>query len=138
MTDGLDQALANAGLDLLRADTGLTVFDGAVTSNPTPPPPYVVVYTAIAWRGTRGDSMDGLSRSPIVRWTCHCVGGNAEAARAIAQRVRTQLLNQRPAIAGLDLGLIRFEQGGEPPTRDESTGQLVEDAVVVYRLGDPT
>jgi len=140
MTDGLDQELANAGLDLLRADPDLTVFDGAV-ANPTPDiksDPWVLVYTTISWpTGAPGDALDGLSGSPTVRWICHCVGGNAEAARAVAQRVRTQLLNQRPVIAGLDLGMIRFEQG-DPPGRNEMTGELVMDAVVIYRLNANT
>lgn len=139
MTDGLDQALADAGLDLLRADAQLTVYDGKVP-DPTPDVatnPYVLVYTAIAWPPARGDSMDGRSVTPYVRWICHCVGASAAAARAVEQRVRTQLLNQRPVIAGLsDLGPIRWEQG-DPPVRDETTSSLVMDAVVIYRLGSP-
>jgi hypothetical protein len=140
MTDGFDQALANVGLALLRADLGppaLIVFDGKVP-DPTPAPPYVLVYTTVEWPdGAPGDSLDGLSGSPVARWTCHCVGGNEIAARAVAQRVRTQLLNQRPTIAGLNLGLIKQEQAA-PPTRDETTGSLVMDAVCVYRLGATT
>lgn len=134
MTDGLDQALANAGLALLTADLSLVVFDGAVP-NPTPSPPYTVVYTTVEWpAAAAGDALDGLAGSPTVRWICHCVGSNAAAARAVAQRVRTQLLNQRPVIAGLNVGLIRQEPGPAPPQRDETTGALVMDTVVVYRL----
>jgi hypothetical protein len=136
MTDGLDQALANAGLSLLRADANLTVFDGSVPSGTVPP--YVLVYTTVEWPdGAPGDALDGLSGSPVVRWYCHCVGGNEIAARAVAQRARTQLLNQRPTIAGLNLGLIKQEQAA-PPTRDATTGSLVMDAVCVYRLGATT
>lgn len=132
MTDGLDQALANAGLNLLRADANLTVFDGSVPDGSVPP--YVLVYTHVEWPdGAPGDALDGLSGSPTIRWICHCVGGNEVAARAVAQRVRTQLLNQRPTIAGLNVGMIRHEQG-VPPTRDETTGSPVIDAMNVYRL----
>lgn len=139
MTDGFDQALANAGLDLLRADTSLTVYPDAEGYVPNSlPDHYVRVYTHIEWpTGAPGDSLDGLSGSPTVRWYCHCIGANDIAARAVAQRVRTQLLNQRPAVTGLGLGLIRQEFTA-PPTRDESTGAVVMDAVAVYRLDATT
>jgi len=54
-------------------------------------------------------------------------------ARAIAQRVRTQLLDARPTIAGLTCGMVRLE-ASEIPLRDEKTGVLVMDAVEIYRL----
>src|SRR5690242_12112005 len=103
MTDGLDQALANAGLNLLRADTSLTVFDGRVP--PGARPPYVQVYTTVDRPDADEDnSADGRSRVWVARWICHCVGAgdDASAARAVAQRVRTQLLDQRPTIPGLN------------------------------------
>lgn len=132
MTDGVDQALANAGLNLLRADAGLTVLDGYVPDGTLPP--YVLVYTHVEWPdGAPGDSLDGRSKSPTIRWICHCVGGNEIAARAVSQRVRTQLLNQRPTVVGVSPGLIKQEQS-QPPTRDETTGVLVIDAMSVYRL----
>jgi hypothetical protein len=142
VTDGLDQALVNAGLALLAADPlspALVVYDGIVPVDPatglTKPPPYVLVYSTVEWpAGAQGDGLDGLSRSPTVRWITHSVGKNAVDCRAIAQRVRTQLLNARPTIAGLDLGLIRQESGAGPPTRDETTGTPVMDAITVYRL----
>lgn len=133
MTDGLDQAFVNAGLDLLRADTALTVFDGAVP-NPYPAPPYVLVYTYISRPSDDPDnSADGQSRVWVARWICHCVGANATAARAVAQRVRTALLDVRPTVAGLSCGLIRWEES-QPPGRDETTGSLVMDAVEIYSL----
>lgn len=136
MTDGLDQALANAGIDLLKADAGLTVYDGQIPDGTQPP--YVRVYAHIEWPdGAPGDSLDGLSRSPVVRWYCHCIGANDTAARAVAQRVRTQLLNQRPVIPGLNLGLIK-QEFASVPTPDESTGPLVMDAIVVYKLSAAT
>lgn len=138
MTDGLDQALVNVGLTLLRADLGppaLVVFDGKV-DDPTPAPPYVVVYTTVA-RPTdapsSAQSLAGLSNHFTVSWNCHCVGGDATAARAVAQRVRTQLLDIQPTVPGLSCGLIR-EVDSQPPTKDETTGVLVMDAVRVYEL----
>lgn len=133
MTDGLDQAIANAGLALLAADAGLVVFDGAVP-NPTPAPPYAVVYTTIDRPSDDGDNPgNGQSRVWVARWIVHCVGSNAVAARAVGQRVRTQLLDVSPFVAGLACGLIRHEST-IPPQRDETTGTLVMDLVETFRL----
>jgi hypothetical protein len=135
VTDLLDQAMADAGLNLLRADTSLTVYDGAVP-NPLPDVaanPYVLVYTTIEWPADDpNNALDGISGRAVVRWHCHCTGGNQQASRAVAQRVRTQLLDKRPAVAGMVPGLIRHEQD-QPPIRDESLGFPVFDSVHVYR-----
>lgn len=134
MTDGFDQALINLGLDLLRADASLTVYDGK-----TPPdvkPPFVVVYTTIDRPPMDLDlSLDHLSRVWVIRWYCHSVGSgqDASAARAVAQRVRTRLLDVRPALGGFSLGMID-QFSTDPPRRDESTGSLYMDAVSVYEL----
>lgn len=134
ITDGLDQALANAGLALLAADTSLVVFDGAVP-NPTPAPPYVVVYCTVNRPSEDPDNAgDGRSRVWSAAWIVHCVGGNAVAARAVAQRVRTALLDVSPAIPGLSCNRIRMDPDSPPPQRDESTGSVVMDAVSTYRL----
>jgi hypothetical protein len=133
-TDGLDQALIEAGLALLAADTDLVTYDGAVP-NPTPAPPYCVVYSTISRPSDDPDnSADGRTRVWVARWIIHCVGANAASARAVAQRVRTQLLDARPVIAGLECGLIRMEGDAQPPRRDETTGALVMDVVQTYRL----
>lgn len=143
MTDGLDQLLADAGLNLLRADIGppaLVVYDGAVPNvvppNPPAPPPYVVVYTTISHPDDPGStSLSGVVRRAHVRWTCHCVGGDHKASRAVAQRVRTALLNIRPVVAGMNVGLIKDDQDVPPdPTRDETTGAVVIDTVHVFSL----
>ncbi len=130
MTDGLDQALANAGLALLTADANLTVYDGVVPDDAEPP--YLLVYTSIA-RPTEHPAvpLNGQSRGFTAQWICHCVGANATAARAVAQRARTQLLDVRPTVAGLTVNLIRQVET-LPPGRDESTGHLRIDAVEVY------
>lgn len=135
MTDGHDQAMVDAGLNLLRADAGLVVFDGFVP-NPTPALPYVLVYTTVDWPedDPNHDALDNRSTHAVVRWICHCVGGDQITSRAVAQRVRTQLLNVRPAVAGMQPGLIKQETPALPPTRDERTGSVVFDSVRVFRL----
>lgn len=134
MTDGLDQALANVGLTLLRADTTYQTYDGMVPRGATPP--YRLVYTDLSRPMEDTDlSGDGLSRVWVVRWIVHNVasGADASGARAVAQRTRTSLLDQRPTVPGLNCGLIRLEDS-QPPQRDETTGVLVMDAVTTYRL----
>jgi hypothetical protein len=134
MTDGLDQAVANAGLALLQADTGLVVFDGGVP-NPTPTPPYALVYTTVARPSDDPDnSGDGRSRVWNAAWIVHCVGANAASARAVAQRVRTQLLDVTPVITGLSCNRIRMDPDAPPPQRDETTGVVVMDLTQTYRL----
>lgn len=136
-TDGFDQALVNGGLALLTADVGppqLVVFDGVVPSGTSVLAGYVLVYSTVEWpAGAVGDSLDGLAGTPTVRWITHSVAASASSSRAVAQRVRTALLNKRLVIAGLNLGLIRMEPGTAPPTRDESTGTPVMDTVATYR-----
>jgi hypothetical protein len=133
VTDGLDQAIAQAGLTLLVADAGLVVYDGVVP--PAPTPPYVVVYTTVSRPSDDSDnSGDGRTRVWVARWICHCVGANAVSARAVAQRVRTQLLDVRPTVTGLACGLIRMDGEMLPAQRDESTGVPVMDAVATFQL----
>jgi hypothetical protein len=142
MTDGLDAALAAAGVALLQADALLTVYRGAAPT-PAPSPPYVVVRTTVDRPSDDPDNpLDGRSRVWITRWFCYCVGGGqgatvdaAEvAALAVAQRVRTQLLDAQLAIPGLSCGLIRWEQSNPPADPDETAGYPVREAVEVYRL----
>jgi hypothetical protein len=130
-----EQAHAAAVLALLDADNvppALVVYDGAVPANTVPP--YVIVYTHVEQLPDgAGNAIDGTSKTAVARYYCHCVGGNAAGARAVAQRVRAALLDVRPTIAGRVCGLIREEQS-IPPARDESTLALVMDAVHIYRL----
>lgn len=133
MTDGLDQAITGTAFALLATDSSLTVYDGAVPNGATRP--YALLYTTLSRPSEDLDNAaDGQTRVWVARWICHCVGDNAAAARAVAQRVRTQLLDVQPSVAGLACGLIRMEGDEQPPQRDESTGVLVMDAVVTYRL----
>ncbi|HTI19972.1 MAG TPA: hypothetical protein VNC22_06485 [Sporichthya sp.] len=142
MTDGLDQALASAGVSLLQADASLTVYRGGAPS-PTPDPPYVVVRTTVDRPSDDPDNaLNGRSGVWVARWFCYCVGGgpgatpeDAEvAAIAVAQRVRTQLLDVRPVIAGLSCGPIRWEQSTPPQIPDELTGVPIREAIEIFRL----
>jgi hypothetical protein len=133
VTDGLDQALVDAGLTLLRADTSLTVYDGAVPAGGVPP--YVVVYATVSRPAHHPDNdLRGGSTRYLTTWYCHSVGGNAGAARAAAQRVRTALLDVKPTVVGLSCAPIREAQEPTPPDRDESTGTVVMDSISVYQM----
>lgn len=135
MTDGLDQALVDAGLALLAADPVAPpwpVYDGVVPNGAVRP--YWLVYSIVSRPPDDVDNAaDGRSRVWEVRYIVHSVAGNAKAARAGAERARTQLLDVSPAIPGLSCGRIRLETS-DPPTRDEITGEPVMDAIQTYRL----
>ncbi|WP_433078860.1 hypothetical protein ACQP1P_38550 [Dactylosporangium sp. CA-052675] len=135
MTDGLDQALVNAGLALLAADPispAMPVYDGTVPAAATRP--YWVIYTSVSYPAESLDnSVDGRSRVREVRWIVHSVGDTAASARAGAQRARSQLLDASPTIPGLSCGRIRMEES-QPPVRDDVTGVPVMSAVQTYRL----
>lgn len=140
---GLDQALADAGLDLLRADLGLTVYDGVVPAGVLKAgltvPPFVLVYTDLrrpAESTSGANGLDGRSVHRSVTWYCHCVGGDAVAARAVAQRVGVALVDASPTVAGIpaeSVGQIS-EVDSAPAGRDESLGVLVMSALRVFEL----
>ncbi|MFC4107777.1 hypothetical protein ACFOX0_17825 [Micromonospora zhanjiangensis] len=134
---GVVQAHADAFLALLRGTAGLTVYprpDGAGDGQRVPAgarPPYVVV--DVAMETPEGSALAGVS-DRVTAWAyCHCVGGNDVACRAVAQLVRSALLDRRPVIAGRATGLIRHD-ANRPPSADESTGELVVEQTDVYRL----
>lgn len=135
MADLLDLAHINAGLALLRADASLVVYPDAEGFTPVvPAPKYVRVYATIERPADAGaNALAGASQQWVTRWYCHCVGANEYSALAVQMRVRANLLDVRPVIAGRNCGLIREDQA-LPPTKDDSTGGTVFDAVVVYRL----
>jgi hypothetical protein len=138
MTDGPGQALANAVLGLLRADTTWNstcpTYDGLVPSGAKPP--YRQVYFNITRPSEDLDNAaDGRSRVWILYTYVHNVGGgtDASAARAVAQRSETHLVDKSPTVPGLSVGLIRLEDS-QSPGRDETTGVFIGDAVQTYRL----
>ena len=133
MADLLDQLHANAGLNFLIADPGLVVFDGKVP-DPTPNPPYLLAYITVSWPAREtgaANALDGLSVTITTELNLHCVGLSAAAARAVAMRARVALLNKRPTIAGRNCGLI-VQEDVQPPQRDETTGRLVMDQVLIF------
>lgn len=107
------------------------VFDGKVDAGTDPSAtPYVLAYF---------DSADPEFDKEANAWrfettaTLHCVGGNAQAARQMADLARTALVAVRPTVSGRSCFPITREPG-TPPQRDESTGALVMDQVDTYTL----
>jgi hypothetical protein len=139
MSDGIDKAHADAVLGLLHAaldPVPILVFDGKV-DDPTPnvaAQPWVLVYLQPTWPtdGT-GNTLDGQSRTYLLRVFTHSTGATAAAARAVGGMVRAALLDVRPTVAGRVTGLIRWVDGN-PPDRDETLGTLVMDKVDVWEL----
>ncbi|PZF98259.1 DUF3168 domain-containing protein [Micromonospora deserti] len=129
------QAHADAILARLRATANLTVYPEPDSPAQVPAgaePPYVSVH--ITTRYDLGPSLAMESGRAVTTVTCHCVGGNAIAARAVAQLVSGALLDFVPTIAGRTCWPIRQDPVDNPPRPDESTGQLVMDLVAQYRL----
>lgn len=141
ITDGLDQAIADAVLTLLDADNGpppLVFYDGVVGPKPDFNAGYVLVYTTIHRPiDDPGNAQDGRSRVWVARWVLHCVSSTAKGARGVAQRARAALLDVRPTVAGFTAagtGQIRMDTEPAPPQPDEQLGSPVMDAVQTYRL----
>jgi hypothetical protein len=130
------KAHSDAVLDLLDGPSKpgpITICrEGYVPSGVTPP--YIVPYLSNARPpGDPGNTLNGDSGVIRFRAILHCVGGNADASIAVAQWAETALLDITPVIAGRSCGRIRQESALDPE-RDESTGRLVFDSTVVYRL----
>lgn len=133
------QDLADAFFTLARSAPGLpalNVLDGAVTDGTVAP--YVVVYFYI-------ETPDGLQAPDAVNITgdsevidawayAHCVGGEPQAeraARGVAGRLRSVLLNKTLTVPGRSCFPIRWHEG-QPPQRNEDTGTTIVDQVDVY------
>ena len=131
-----DDPHAVAILTVLRA-TPLTVYpleNGEPGTEMVPTgavPPYVVAWIQV--RYDLGPTIDLRSTRAIARATCHSVGLTDAAARVVAGRVRTALLDLIPTIPDRKCWPIRYDDG-QPPRNDESTGRLVVDQVDIYRL----
>lgn len=114
----------------------LAVYDGKVPD--VAAPAYALVYFLI-------QTPDGLAAPDAVNlnfdsdvidvWAyVHCVGGDpqgARAARAVAGRVRSAVLNKTLTVANRTCFPIRWREG-QPPQRNEETGPGVFDQVDVY------
>lgn len=133
MTDGLDELHAQAALTLLRANANLAaVFDSVVDDGTDPAAGYVLVYTTLAFP-TEHDANDlrHMSTTAVVTWTIHHAALTAAGARALADQTRETLLNVRPAITGRSCGFIKQDENLSP-TKDETTGRPVMDAIATY------
>lgn len=125
---------AAAVIALLDAVADLTVYDGHVPSEPAFP--YAVVY---ADNGTRSEVSIGFASdqlSMLVQVTS--VGATADAARIIADKVSTALLDITPTITGRICAPIRLEDT-RPAIEDRDvtipgTGSHPIYGVDVYRL----
>jgi hypothetical protein len=119
-------------LDAVNDSPALVVYDGKVPNGTGAP--YVLVYvddTDPEFADSR--PLTGASQRYVMRATCHSVGANALAARMVADRVRTALLDVVPTVTGRTCLPIRREDG-QPVDRDETTGIAVFDKVDVYRV----
>jgi hypothetical protein len=134
ITDGLNQALITACLNLLRAPAtaALNVCDGVVPPNTHAP--YVLIYSTTGRPyNAPSNATDGLARTITCRFIVHAVGDTSMSARAVAAQVETFWLNIRPVVAGLNCGLLR-QESYQDPVRDETTGVLVMDSISTYTL----
>lgn len=120
---------ADALLTLARVT--LTVHDGPAPDGAVPP--YVAVHFADADpEQAESRSIAGASERHVLRAYAHCVGETADAARTVAEKLRTAWLDKTPAVAGRTCFPIRREDG-LPAQPDKSTGSLIVDQVEVYR-----
>lgn len=124
---------ADAGLGLLRADTGLAIYDGAVPKGPADH--YVLVYTyrELPTGLVAPDKVKLTGKSTVVNMVmyCHCVGTDGVTSRAIQGRVQAALLDVIPVVAGRTCFPIRWAEGTQAE-RDEEILALVVDNVDVY------
>lgn len=133
----VEQEHATAILGLLAdappVSPALVVYDGKSPDNPANlAPEYVLIYMYT----TRpdGSALTNTSDRAVTHAICHCVGGDAIAARAVAGRVAAALLDVRPLIAGRTCFPIR-DDGTQPPRRDESIpGTVFMNQQCMYRL----
>lgn len=114
----------------------LAVHDGQVKKG-SAGPPYVVVYFSVLSPSGQLEPQK-VSLEAAYDWLdvsayCHCVGVDAAAARSVAARVASRLLNAVPQVPGRDCTPV-WHDDGQPPTRDETTGVPVFDQVDVYRF----
>jgi hypothetical protein len=133
------QDLADAFFTLARSAPGspsLQVLDGHVDDGVSAP--YALVYFYI-------ETPDGLAAPDAVPLTfdsdvidawayVHNVGGEPQAeraARAVAGRFRSAVLNKTLTVSGRSCFPIRWREG-QPPQRNEETGTTVADLVDVY------
>lgn len=112
---------------LLDADPHLRVFAKKVPD--LTDPPYVRMFVSLDQELAEG--LCGTSDTAYLRVTTHSVGQDDTGAWIVAGRVRARLLDVAPVVAGWSTSRIDHE-AGVTPTRDDSTGREVIDAVDVW------
>jgi hypothetical protein len=134
------QIHAAAVLDRLRTSgaPALTVYDGKVPDTQPPPvPPYVLVrFTFITLdAGQRPDASNLRfdSRPMQVTARVYSIGSNAQAMRALTNRVAVALLDWRPSVAGRSCSPVRHIDSF-PVVPDEQTGTTYFEAGDDYRF----
>ena len=132
MTDTIEEDHIGQVLAALAANVNLVHVFRSTVDNPTPDPPWVLVYPSVAWtRDGIGTALTGRQVTCTASFICHCVGLTDAAALVVAMQVRTSLLNLQPVIAGRSCGPVK-QDTAETPIRDDSTGRVLMDAVSTY------
>lgn len=131
----LEEDHAQVALQLLDTNANiLLVFDGAV-ARPAPTPPYVVVFTKVAFpKDAVGTALDAVQKTITTTVTCHSIGQNAIATRTVAQLVRSTLLNVRPQIAGRNCSVIKETDAADLSRPDDTTGAQIFDLVTTFEF----
>lgn len=112
--------------------SSIGLFSGFVPQRTEPP--YILVYFAFErFPDAPGNNLDGNARAMTMRAIVHCVGGNQDAAEAVADHVEGAVLNKTLEVNGWSTGKVR-QDSALNPVRDESTGPVVMDAVQTYRV----
>ena len=131
----LEEDHAQVALQLLDLNADIIgVHDGAV-SRPAPEPPYVVVFTKVAFpHDGMGTALDAVQKTITATITCHCVGETAIATRTVAYQVRQSLLNVRPQVVGRLASPIKQTDAADMSRPDDTTGKQIFDSVLVFEF----
>lgn len=129
--------LTEAAPALLRLDATLAVWpdaEGFVPEALDPLTGYIRWYANTEWpKEGDANALDGLSVTTTTRWYLNCVSATQHGTAALEARARTQLLNQRPTVAGRACGLI-YVDAAEPVNRSELGGLPLYVRSVVYAM----
>jgi hypothetical protein len=135
------QDLADAFFTLARSAPGtpsLNVLDGSVPVGTVAPYALVYFYIETPDGQVAPDAVPLTFDSDVIDALAyvHCVGGEPQAeraARAVAGRFRSAVLNKTLTVSGRSCFPIRWAEG-QPPQRNEDAGPVIVDQVDVYRF----
>lgn len=133
---GLSVPHADAVLDLLYAETNLTVFpaeNGGPNIVPNGQlPPYITVHF-VAARPLRRLSLSSVGF--LIRAYVHCVGASDLGARIVSDLVASALIDVRPDVPGRACSPIQMDSEGQRPVAvSETTGLTAVTITDVYRI----